>query len=252
MRRTAALATALVLSLAITGCGGGSDSTSSPDGDSGTTTSATTGGVPDPGELAGMLTTAEALGAGWAAQSPPDSADVETPGVVPEAERKNLPRPQFCDAATDESKQAAEDLAWQAVGIFALEVDESPRNHQVFVQEFLLADEEADIDETYAALAAGFAACENQKTDYGDGVVGRNVPMPATTLGAESVGVHEIVEEPSPRGPAVWDLRSVFAHDGPVLVWLQLGDVRVGKDVQPRIDDEATRDIVAAVADAMG
>lgn len=76
--------------------------------------------------------------------------------------------------------------------------------------------------------------------------------MPPVTLGTEAVGVHELVEEPRPRGPAVWDLRSVFAHHGPVLVWVQLGDVRVGKDVQPQIDDNLTEDIVAAVSDAMG
>lgn len=247
------LAAALAFSLVLTGCGDDTDSTTSPDGDaSRTPTSQAAGAVPDPGRLAGMLPTAQALGEGWVEQPPPGEAAVETPGVVPEEERGNLPRPQFCDSATVESKEAAEDLAWQAVRIFTLPLDENPRNHQVFVQEFLLAGEEATIGATYTALAAGFAACETEETDYGDGVVGRNVPMPPVTLGTEAVGVHELVEEPSPRGPAVWDLRSVFAHDGPVLVWVQLGDVRVGKDVQPQIDDDATEDILAAVSDAMG
>ena len=44
----------------------------------------------------------------------------------------------------------------------------------------------------------------------------------------------------------------MLAHDGPVLIWLQLGEVRVGKNVQLQIDDVVTEDIVAAVADAMG
>lgn len=85
---------------------------------------------------------------------------METPGVVPGAQQLNLPRIQFCDAASDESKQAAEGLRFQAARIFALDVGESPRNHQVSVQEFLMADDEAMIAETYAALADGIAACE--------------------------------------------------------------------------------------------
>ena len=253
MRRTAILSAALAFSLVLAGCGDETGPSTSPDGDaSGTPTSQAAGALPDPAQLAGMLTTAEALGEGWTPQPPPDGAAVETPGVVPEEERRNLPRPEFCDAATAESKQAAEDLAWEAVRIFTLPLDEDPRNHQVFVQEFLLADDESAIDTTYAALAEGFAACETAETDYGDGVVGRTVPMPPTTLGTESIGVHELVEEPSPRGPAIWDLRSVLAHDGPVLVWVQLGEVRVGENVQPQIDDGVTEDIVAAVADALG
>ena len=88
-------------------------------------------------------------------------------------------RSEFCDAATAESNEAAKDLAWQAVRIFTLPLDEDPRNHQVFVQEFLLADDESAIDTTYAALAEGFAACEAEETDYGDGVVGRSIPPAA-------------------------------------------------------------------------
>ena len=253
MRRTRIFGAALAFSLVLAGCGDDTESTTSPDGDATRTpASQAAGAVPDPAQLAGMLTTADALGVGWVEQPPPGDVAVETPGVVPEEERGNLPRPEFCDAAPAESSQAADGLTWEAVRIFTLPLDEDPRNHQVFVQEFLLADDESAIDTTYAALAEGFAACEAEETDYGDGVVGRNVPMPPTTLGTESIGVHELVEEPSPRGPAIWDLRSVFAHDGPVLVWLQLGDVRVGENVQPQIDDDVTEDILAAVANAMG
>ena len=253
MRRTAMMGAAvLTFSLSLTGCGDDTSSTTSPGSDASRSTPAQGAGqVPDAGELAGMLATAEALGDGWTEQRPPDDVGVETPGVVPEAQQQNLPRIQFCDAASDESKQAAEGLRFQAARIFALDVEESPRNHQVFVQEFLMADDEDMIDETYAALADGIAACEGEKTDYGDGVIGRSSLMPSTTLGTESVGIHDVVKEPSPRGPATWDLRNVIAHDGPVLVSLQLGDVRVGENVQPRIDDESTTAIVAAVADAM-
>jgi len=251
VRRTAILAATLAFSLALAGCDD-TDSTTSPDADaSRTTTSQAAGEMPDPGELAGMLVTAEALGEGWREQSPPDSAGVETPGVVPEEQQQSLPRIQFCDAASAESKQAAEELAWQAARIFVMELDEDPRNHQVFVQEFLLADDETTVDATYAALAQGIAACEGEETDYGDGVTGRSSLMPPTTLGTESVGVNDVVEEPSPRGPAIWDLRNVIAHDGPVLVSLQIGDVRVGQDVQPQIDDDVTQSIVAAADDAM-
>lgn len=251
MRGTRLFAAALAFSLVLAGCGDDTGSTASPEDSGGPTTSQSATGVPDPGQLAGMLVTAEALGEGWAEQSLPDGATAETPGVVPEEERQNLPRIQLCDAATVESKQAAEGLRWQVVRIFALQLDEDPRTHQVFVQEFMQADDESATAGTYSALAQGVADCAGEETDYGDGVVGRTSPMPPTTLGTESVGVHEVVEEPSPRGPGVWDIRSVFGHDGPVLVWVQIGEVRVGEDVAPQIDDEVTADIVAAAQDAM-
>ena len=252
MRRTAILTAGLALSVALVGCGGDTSSTSPGDEVTPTTAGQPAGEVPAPGELAGMLVTAEALGEGWMEQPPPGDVGVETPGVVPEQEQANLPRIEFCDAASDESREAAEGLRWQAARIFSVRLPESPRDHQVFVQEFLLADEAEGVDGTYAAVAEGIADCAGEETDYGDGTIGRSSLMPAVPLGWESVGVREIVEEPSPRGPATWDLRGVFGHDGPVLVWLQMGEVRVGKAVAQYIDEDMTTSLVEAVGAALG
>jgi hypothetical protein len=235
--------------LLLAACGSDQDGTrpgDSPGAGSGSSWSA--GAVPTAEQLASVLVTVDDLEGEWTSWEGPDASPTGVPGVVPEDQRGNLPRLEFCDKAGEASVQAAEQLRWAAFRQLNLTTPDEPRSHQVFAQEFLLAGVPSEVASTYAALQAGIEACTGVTTEYGDGVVGHSRALEVPALGDASTGTHEIVEEPSPRGPATWDIRNVVVRDGAVLMSVQLGEVTVGKEIE-RVMDRATVDsIVTTIA----
>lgn len=237
-------------SLLIAACG--SDQVSSPPGDSdsaGPSAGAgwSAGTVPTAEQLASVLVTVDDLEGDWTSWEGPDASPTGVPGVVPEDQRGNLPRLEFCDRADDASVRAAEQLEWVAFRQLNLTTPDAPRDHQVFVQEFLAAAEPTETAATYDALRDGFEACAGATTDYSDGVVGTSERLRVRALGDAAVATRQVVKEPSPRGPAIWDLRYVVVRDGPVLMSVQLGEVTVGGEVETLITSHVLDDILTAV-----
>ena len=204
------------------------------------------GTVPTPEQLASVLVAPEDLDGDWTVKMP-DVEGTEAPGVVPEEQRGNLPRIRFCKAASAESKEAGESLEWEAFMQLGL-ASPDPRNSQVFTQEFLLAAEPAEVESLFESLQDGMKACAGRKTEYPGGETGRTEELPVPALGEAAYGTREIVEEASPRGPAIWDLRYVLVRDGAVLMSIQVGDVYVGEDAEPRLSDADVDAILTAVA----
>lgn len=170
------------------------------------------------------------------------------PGVVPEDQRGNLPRLEFCDKASDRSVQAAGQLRWAAFRQLNLTTPDEPRSHQVFAQEFLMAAEPSEVAATYSALQAGIEACTGVTTKHGDGVVGTSEKLHVPALGDAAVATRQIVREPSPRGAAIWDLPNVVVRDGAVLMSIQLGEVTVGKQIEHVMDRARIDSILTTIA----
>ena len=204
------------------------------------------GTVPTPEQLASVLVAPEDLDGDWSVKMP-EVEGTEAPGVVPEEQRGNLPRIRFCKAASAGAKDAAASLEWEAFMQLGL-ASPDPRNSQVFTQEFLLADEPTEVESLFESLRGGMEACAGRKTEYPDGETGRIDELPVPALGEAAYGTREIVEEASPRGPAIWDLRYVLVRDGAVLMSIQVGDVYVGEDAEPRLSDADVDAILTAVA----
>lgn len=194
-----------------------------------------------------MLVTVDDLEGDWTSWEGPDASPTGVPGVVPEDQRGNLPRLEFCDRASDAAVRAAEQLEWAAFRQLNLTTPDAPREHQVFVQEFLAAAEPTETAATYDALRDGFKACAGSTTDYSDGVVGTSGKLRVLALGDAAVATRQIVKEPSPRGTGIWDLRYVMVRDGPVLMSVQLGEVTVGPEVKAMFDHHVVDDILTRI-----
>ena len=83
---------------------------------------------------------------------------------TPEEQQEILPRVQLCPEASVESVDAADGLAWQAFTM----LDMTPQDpldmvagdragRMILVQEYLLADDPAQVAETYGLVTAGIA-----------------------------------------------------------------------------------------------
>lgn len=239
-----AMLVAAVTTLLLAACG--SDQDSSPPGDS-PSAGWSAGTVPSAEQLASVLVTVDDLEGDWTSWEGPDASPTGVPGVVPEDQRGNLPRLEFCDKASDASVRAAEELDWSAFRQLNLSTPDSPRDHQVFVQEFLTAADPAETAATYVALRDGITACAGATTEYPDGEVGTSATLRVPTLGDAAVATREIVKEPSPRGTGIWDLRYVMVRDGPVLMSVQLGEVTVGDEVETLINGQVLDDILTRI-----
>jgi hypothetical protein len=244
-----ALLGAVVVALLLPSCGSDTDEptpSASPETSPSAGAGWDEGTVPTPEQLASVLVAPEDLEGDWTVKMP-EVEGTEAPGVVPEEQRGNLPRIRFCKEAPPGAKAVAQRLEWEAFMQLGM-VSPDPRNSQVFTQEFLLAAEPAEVESMFAALQEGMEACAGRKTEYPDGETGRTEELPVPTLGEAAYGSREVVEEASPRGPAIWDLRYVLVRDGAVLMSVQVGDVYVGEDAEPRLTDDDVDAILTAVA----
>jgi PknH-like protein len=239
-----AMLVAAATTLLLAACG--SDQDSSPPGDS-PSAGWSAGTVPTAEQLASVLLTVDDLEGDWTSWEGPDASPTGVPGVVPEDQRGNLPTLEFCDRASDASVRAAEQLEWTAFRQLNLTTPDAPREHQVFVQEFLAAADPAETAATYDALRDGITACAGATTEYSDGVVGTSKKLRVPALGDAAIATREIVKEPSPRGAATWDLRYVTVRDGPVLMSVQVGEVTVGDEVQTLINGPVLDDILTRI-----
>lgn len=246
-RRLSALALVLPL-LALPGCG------DEPAPDARTDA----GGDPSASEVAAFLVNAEDLGDQWTEVTPPDPEVAFEGGVVKDENRDYLPRMEFCPDASAESKEVAGDLQWQAfrqldydTGMVRPTAEPTPgspppQHHLVFLQEFLLRDA-GDVEDLYAAVAAGMEACTGQTNEYPDGETGRSKPLDMPAVGDEATGTREIVIEPGPaKRSATWDLRNMLIRDGEYLVGVTFAEIRSPK-VDRQFDDAAIEQLVETV-----
>lgn len=251
MRIRAAVALAALV-LALPACG------DEPAEDSGA-------GPASPQELAAVLVAPEDLGEGWSVVNYPDSGAELASGVVTEETSKMLPQFEFCDAASEESDAAADALQW--VAFRQLDYDTGtetapptsrgpddqarPEHHLVFVQEFLLSAPAADVEQTYDALAPGVEACWGETTEYPDGEVGSSTRLEVPDVGDDRIGTRELVEEPGPADrSATWDLRTVIARDGDVLLVIMVAEITT-PGVQPMLDDATVDGYLTTIVDKL-
>lgn len=228
-------------------------------GDETTTVSGQAGASPE--DLAAVLVTPEDLGEGWSVTPDPETGG--TSGVVSEEMRDMLPRIQFCGKASAEAVAAAKSLRWDAFRQLNLatetemsqptspEPGERPEHDLVFVQEFLMSGDPAEVEATYDALESGVRACWGERTVTEDGEKDRTLRLRVPAVGEDRVGTRDIVTEPGPgRHAAKWDLRSVLARDGEVLFSIMVAEVTTPK-VEPVLDEAAVADIVTTIADKL-
>lgn len=192
-------------------------------------------------ELAATLVTVDDYEGDWTVNpGPDDSMDMST-GVVPEELQDLLPRFEFCDEASDESRAAAEDVQWQAFRQLDLTVEDpiqppDREGHMVSVQQYLMAADPAEIEATFDLLRDGMEAC------LGDIAVGEEGPgtaveMALPEVGDDRYGVLLTFEEAG--GWAEWRLHEVLVRQGAVLMSIQVMDIRAGEGVEPyySVDD---------------
>lgn len=232
IRSTVALTGAAVLLLG--GCGG-YDSGSAPYPSSDTPSSSQVA-VPPAEQLAAHLVSAETYDGRWTVNVPPDE-QAAISGVVSEAQQAMLPRIEFCEKAGEESRAAAEALRWQAFR----QLDQSEENpldmavgdrqgHLIFVQEFLMAGDPAEVEATFDALRDGMRACEG---DFPAGMEGPGTveSMTLPEVGDDRYGELTTMEEAG--GRAYWLLHNSLVRQGPVLMELQVVDIVMGEGVEP-------------------
>ena len=246
-RRLAAAVVALLV-LGLAGCGGSDEVGQEPSGTE----------PPTPEQLAAALVVPEDLGAGWSVTRMPDS-DTDVDGVVSEEDAAKLPQVQFCEKAGDTAVQAAEDLRWHAFRQLELATEtpteppspgEPPVHHLVFVQEFLTSTAADEVETTYAALAAGSAACLGRHTTKdGETIVSTRLAVP--DLGDASHGWRDLVTEPGPPAHrAVWNLREVLVRDGEVLMMATVAEI-ASPGVPTVVDDAEAASIMTTMADKL-
>ena len=175
-----------------------------------------------------------------------------TSGVVPDNLQQMLPKIEFCGKASEESRSAADALRWQAFR----QLDQSEQDpidmaagdrvgHMIFVQEFLLSGDPAEVETTFEALRDGIRACHGE-IPAGEEGPGTSEPMTIPDVGEDRYGELSTVEEAG--GGAYWLLHNALVRQGPVLMDLQVVDIVMGDGVQPAFTIE---DIGAFVTTAV-
>jgi hypothetical protein len=118
----------------------------------------------------------------------------------------------------------------------AIETPDDRAGHMVFAQEFLTSGEASDMAATYELLRGGFEACLGDIAEGEEGP-GTAEVMTIPDVGDERYGVLITVEESG--GWAEWRLHNALVLQGPVLMALDVVDIRAGESVDPyfTIDD---------------
>lgn len=192
--------------------------------------------VPTAEQLAAVLVTADDYAGTWTVNVPPDAL-MATPGVVPDNLQEMLPKIEFCGEASEESRSAAAALRWQAFR----QLDQSEQDpidmaagdrvgHMIFVQEFLMSGDPAEIGTTFKALRDGMQACQG-KIPAGEEGPGKAEPMTIPDVGDERYGELTTLEEAN--GGAYWLMHNSLVRQGPVLMDLQVVDIVMGDGVEP-------------------
>lgn len=210
------------------------------------------GAVPTPEELAAVLVTEDDLAGEWAVTPGPGGEPAS--GVVTEEQQEMLPRVQLCPEASAESVDAADGLAWQAFTM----LDMTPQDpldmvagdragRMMLVQEYLLADDPAQVAETYGLVAAGMAACLGEVGEDDDGHTGTSEAVSVPEVGDERFAELDTIREPGDV-EAVWYVEQVLVRDGPVLMYLAVTEVTVGEGVARQLSTQDVDAVVSAAA----
>lgn len=196
--------------------------------------------IPSAEQLATSLLTAGDLDGTWAVNPGPDDPPMPTSGVVPDEARGMLPSVELCPAASDESRAAADGLAWMAFRQLDMTPDDpiappSDRTgHMVFVQQFLLAGEPADVEATFELVRDGMKACVGE-IDTGEEGPGKAAEMVTPDVGDDRYGVLTTVQEAGGRGE--WLLHNTLVRQGAVLMMIDVVDIHLGVDPLFTTDD---------------
>lgn len=232
-----ALSAAAILLLGA--CAGDGSESGSPSTNDKATSSQ--GAVPTVEELASALVTEDDYAGQWTVNVPPDS-QMATPGVVPDNQQELLPRIELCAKASEESRSVADALRWQAFR----QLDQSEEDpidmaggdrvgHLIFVQEFLLTGDPAEVEASFNALRDGMRACQG-RIPAGEEGPGKSEPMIIPEVGDDRYGELTTLQEAG--GGAYWLLHNSLVRQGPVLMDLQVVDIVMGKGVQPAFTTE--------------
>jgi hypothetical protein len=123
-------------------------------------------------------------------------------------------------------------------------------HHLVFVQEFLTSGAADEVQTTYAALAAGTAACLGRHTTK-DGETVRSTPLAVPDLGDSRYGWRDVVTEPGPPAHrTLWNLREVLVRDGEVLMMATVAEI-ASPGVPTVVDDAEAASIMTTMADKL-
>lgn len=220
-------------------CGGEGTTSASPS--PGDRSAWSQGDVPTAEQLASVLVTADDLDGEWAVNVPPDE-EAAISGVVSESQQEMLPKLEFCARASEESRSAADALRWQAFR----QLDQSEADpidmaagdrvgHLIFVQEYLMSGDPAEVQATFEALRDGMRACLG-RIPAGEEGPGRAAPMTIPAVGDDRYGVLTTLEEAG--GGAYWLLHNSVVRQGPVLMDLQVVDIVMGEGVEPAFTTE--------------
>jgi hypothetical protein len=251
MRSTWIAVGALVL--ALVGCAGDGAETA-------TTTSPAAwpeGSMPTAEQLAGALFTDADLAGTWTVNVPQDAPEAAISGVVTEEQQEMLPRLGLCDKASPEAKAAVDGLRWQAFRQLDMTPEdpldfaaEDRSGHMIFAQEFLLADDPAEVEALFEHLREGTTAClgEQPVTEDGETIVSEPLEVPA--IGEDRFGELDTVGEPA--GGAVWYLHNAFMRDGPVLMWTDVAEIIMGEGLTAELSREEIEAILTTAADKVG
>jgi hypothetical protein len=235
--RTRAALTASVALLVPLGCAGDDNSPAA---------------VPTVEQLAARLLEPDSLDGNWTLNPGPDDAPMPTSGVIDDAARAMLPSIELCPAASDESRAAANALAWTAFRQLDMTPDDpiSPpadrKGHMVFVQQFLLADDPTGVQATFELLRDGMRACLGE-IDTGDEGPGVATELVTPGVGDDRYGVLVTMQEAGGRGE--WLLHNTLVRKGSVLMLLDVVDIHI--EVDPLFTTAALDDIVTTATERL-
>jgi hypothetical protein len=160
----------------------------------------------------------------------------------------------LCDEASAESQAAAENLQWKAsrhLDLAAEDPIEPPddrEGHLVGVQEFLDSGDPDQIEATFGLLREGMQAC------LGDFPADEEGPATAEEMtipdvGDDRYGVLVLMEEAG--GWAEWRMHAALVRRGPVLMLLNVLDIRAGEGVEPYFTVEELGGMLESAVDKL-
>lgn len=240
--------TALALTLAACGSADGG-------GDGGGGDAA--GAVPAAEVLADLLVTPEDLEGDWLL----DEAFAEwpdgQPGVIPQDQQGMMPTIDLCDAASEESRAAAEGLEWQVFTQLNMDIPEITRTaegqvgNMVAVQEYMLAGEVSDIEATFAALRDGIDACIDVPTEMEEGTV-TSERLDVGEIGDDRIATRTVLDDRSGGGVVLWTGNDAIVRIGTILWSVNVIELIAGADAEPVLDADEIQSIIDTAAEKIG
>jgi hypothetical protein len=193
--------------------------------------------VPTAEQLAATLATPETYEGDWSVNAGPDGTEQAASGVLTAEQQELVPTMELCDEASPESRAAADTLRWTVFRQLDLAVEDPidvPRDregHLVFLQEAMTSGDPAEMASTFALLREGMQACLGDHPAEDEGGVATLTELAVPEVGDARYGVLLTMEEA--EGWAEWRIHENLVQDGPVLMLLNVVDIRAGEGVEP-------------------